>query len=166
MPSKAKLLVVDDDPSVSEVLCEGLRIAGYDCETANNGEEALERFKENNFQVVLSDINMPGQNGIDLLHAVKKINEDVDVVMVTGVINTDMAVHSMSIGASDYITKPFNFEEVRIVVEKTLKKRELIIENREYQQSLERKVKERTVELLNKKKEVERLYNKISSAFL
>ncbi len=165
MPSRPKLLIVDDEPSIREVLSEGLKIVGYDCETARDGEEALKRLKEDHFQIVLSDINMPGQNGIDLLRAVKEINEDIDVVMVTAVVNTDMAIHSMSMGASDYITKPFNFEEVKIVVEKTLKKRKLVMENREYQQSLEKKVRERTSELLNKKREVEKLYKEISSAF-
>ena len=165
MDSRAKLLVVDDEPSIREVLSEGLKLVGYECVTASGYGEALQKLGKDHFHIVLSDINMPGENGIDLLRAVKKLDEDVDVVMVTGVINTDIAIHSMSIGASDYITKPFNFEEVKIVVEKTLKKRKLIVENREYQQSLEKKVKERTAELLNKKKEVERLYHDISSAF-
>ncbi len=165
MDQRAKLLIVDDEPPIRELLSEGLKLVGYECETADNYREALRKLESNNFHIILSDINMPGESGIDLLSAIKKINEDIDVIMVTGIIDSDMAVHSMRFGASDYITKPFNFEEVKIVIEKTLQKRNLIIENREYQYSLEKKVEERTGELLSKKKEVEKLCSEISLAF-
>ncbi|MEW5807384.1 MAG: HD domain-containing phosphohydrolase [Acidobacteriota bacterium] len=165
MDDLKKILVVDDEPSVREVLSEGLDLSGYECFTASNYSEALEKLKSDRFQLVLSDINMPGESGIDLLRTIKEHDHDMDVIMVTGVIDIDSAIHAMRLGASDYVTKPFNFEELRIVIERTLEKRRLIQENREYQLNLEKKVRERTEEILSKTKEIERLYNELSVAF-
>ena len=165
MNSKSKILIVDDEEPVREVICEGLTAAGYDCSTASNYTEALNVLKNDSVNLVLSDINMPGESGIQLLRAAKEYNDDIEVIMVTGVIDIDIAIHAMRLGASDYIAKPFNFEEMKIVIEKALDKRRLILENREYQLNLERKVQERTTEIVARKKEIEQLYSKLSIAF-
>jgi len=104
-------------------------------------------------------------NGIELLRQVKAHDRDLDVVMVTGVVDTEVAIGAIREGASDYVTKPFNLEEVRIVVERTLEKRRLVLENRAYQHHLEEKVAERTRELLEKKREVERLYSELQDSY-
>ncbi len=165
MDQKAKILIVDDEEAVREVLHEGLSTSGYECFTASNYSEALAMLKSDSFNLVLSDINMPGESGIQLLRAVKEYDDDLDVIMVTGVIDIEIAIHAMRLGASDYIAKPFNFEELKIVIEKALEKRKLIIENREYQLNLEKKVEERTAEVLARQKEIEKLYSELSIAF-
>jgi putative two-component system response regulator len=163
---KPNLLIVDDEQVIREVLTEKLTTAGYACSTAGNSAEALRKIEtDHTFSLVLSDIDMPGQNGISLLKDIKTRNPEMDVVMVTGVVDVDTAIQSIRLGASDYITKPFNLEEVVLTVERTLEKRRLLRENHEYQLSLERKVEERTVEVRRKSEEVERLYRELKVAF-
>ena len=163
---KPNLLIVDDEQVIREVLTEKLTSSGYHCEVAPNSTEALRKLDNSHyFSLVLSDIDMPGMNGMQLLREIKGRNGDIDVVMVTGVVDIDTAIQAIRLGASDYITKPFNLDEVVLTVEHTLEKRRLIRENREYQNSLERKVEERTQEVRHKSNEVERLYKELKVAF-
>jgi putative nucleotidyltransferase with HDIG domain len=163
---KPHLLIVDDEQVIREVLTERLTGAGYPCAAAANAGEALARLRNGGgYSLVLTDIDMPGQNGIELLQEIRRSLPDIDVVMVTGVVDVDTAIQSIRMGASDYLTKPFNLEEVVLIVERTLEKRRLVRENREYQQSLERKVEERTHEVKRKSDEVERLYSELKTAF-
>ncbi len=163
---KPALLIVDDEEIIREVLYEKLTSSGFRCEAAGNSQEALTLLRGGDrYSLVLSDIDMPGMNGMTLLTEIKKLHPDIDVVMVTGVVDIDTAIQAIRMGASDYITKPFNLDEVVLTVERTLDKRRLITENREYQQSLERMVDERTSELRHKSAEVERLYKELKTAF-
>jgi len=141
------LLVVDDEKSVREVLAEGLGIFGYEAVTAAGATEALALVRSRAFDLVLTDIDMPGETGLDLLRSIKEHASDVDVIMVTGIVDADTAVAAIREGASDYVTKPFNLEEVQIVVERTLEKRRLVRENRAYQEHLEVLVAQRTRQL-------------------
>jgi DNA-binding NtrC family response regulator len=108
---------------------------------------------------------MPGRDGIELLREIKDHDPDLDVVMVTGAVDADTAIQAIRQGASDYVTKPFNLDEVQIVVERTLEKRRLILENRAHQERLEELVAVRTAEVLEKKREVERLYVELESSY-
>jgi putative two-component system response regulator len=141
------ILVTDDEMSIREVLAEGLESFGYEVAQAGNAAEAFGVVAAGGIDLVLSDIDMPGENGLSLLRRVKAHDADIDVIMVTGVVDLEVAIGAIRQGAADYVTKPFNLEEVQIVVERTLEKRRLIRENREYQQTLEQKVEERTREL-------------------
>jgi len=161
----AGILVVDDEPAIRELLFEGLKDQGYDCDVATNGREALDRLKRGQFSLVLSDIDMPAMDGVKLLQNVKEAHPDIEVVMITGVVDVEVALRAMRMGANDYLTKPFNLEEVRLTVEKALEKRRLVIENREYQRDLEAKVAERTVELVLKRREIEALYEKLQTSY-
>ncbi len=147
MPDPVHILVVDDEQAVREVLSEGLNDSGYRCDTARDGAEALGKVRANGFELVVSDIDMPEMDGIRLVQEIKKIRPDIEVIMVTGVLDVETAIQSMRLGASDYLTKPFNLAEVRITVERALEKQRLIRENREYQRNLEARVEERTREL-------------------
>ncbi|HKQ63133.1 MAG TPA: HD domain-containing phosphohydrolase [Candidatus Polarisedimenticolaceae bacterium] len=160
-----RILVVDDELSVREILAEGLEAAGYETLSAASAADALDLLQRDSVDLVLTDIEMPGQTGLDLLRRVKREHADLDVIMVTGVVDADTAIHAIRQGASDYVTKPFNLEEVQIVVERTLEKRRLILENRAYQERLEELVAVRTQELLEKKQEVERLYRELESSY-
>ncbi|HET6371705.1 MAG TPA: HD domain-containing phosphohydrolase [Candidatus Polarisedimenticolia bacterium] len=162
---KPNLLIVDDEPVIREVLMEKLTTSGYPCTAVANSSEALSTLRSGHFSLVLSDIDMPGGDGIGLLQQIKKTYKDVDVVMVTGVLDLDTAIGSIRLGASDYITKPFNLDQVMLTVERTLEKRRLTTENQQYQVSLERMVDERTQELRRKTVEVERLYRELKTAF-
>ena len=161
----ARILVTDDEVSIREVLAEGLESFGFPVDQAGNAAEAFRIVERGGIALVLSDIDMPGENGLSLLKRIKAHDPDIDVVMVTGVVDIETAIGAIRQGASDYVSKPFNLEEVRIVVERTLEKRRLIRENREYQQKLEEKVVERTRELLDKNREVQRLYAELEESY-
>ena len=160
-----RLLVVDDDLAVREVMAEGLQIAGYAVTSAGNAAEALQQIEKSPFNLVLTDIEMPGGSGTELLRVVRDRYPELDVIMITAVVDIDVALRAIRNGASDYLTKPFNLEQVKITVERTLDKRRLIIENREYQQHLEAKVEERTRELTEKNQEVQRLFEELQETY-
>ena len=163
---KPRLLIVDDEPMIREVLTENLKGAGYECEAAAGAAPAMERLGAGNgIGLVLADIDMPGESGMVLLGRIKEQYPDIDVLMVTGVVDIDIAIQAMRMGASDYITKPFNLDQVVLIVNRTLQQRQLIIENRRYQKNLESLVQERTQEVITKSKEVERLYDELKVAF-
>lgn len=152
------ILVVDDEPPVNAILEGYLSRMGYSCITAESGSEALEKLREYPCALALCDIRMPGMDGIELLKRIKEYDEDVAVIMVTAVDNRQTAVEAMREGAYDYVIKPFHLEEVLISVRRALENRRLILERKDYQQSLERKVRERTRELEEKHQELERLF--------
>lgn len=140
-----RILVTDDERSIRELLSDGLGAYGYEVLEAGDAAQSLSIIREQGgVGLVLSDIEMPGEDGMVLLKKVKDIDPDIDVVMVTGLHDVEVAVDAIRRGASDFVTKPFNLEEVRIVVERTLEKRRLIKENRGYQRRLETMVEERT----------------------
>lgn len=142
-----RILVVDDEEAVREILAEGLESFGYEAVAVGSAAQALERLRSGGVDLVLTDIEMPGGSGMVLLRRVKELVPDLDVVMVTGVVDAHTAIEAIRRGASDYLTKPFNLDEVQIVVERTLDKRRLIFENRVYQEHLEELVAERTRQL-------------------
>ncbi len=162
---KSRILIVDDEPVIREVLHERLSNAGFDCQVARNSAEALKQIRSAPYNLVLSDIAMPGGDGISLLRQIKNEQPDLDVVMLTGVVDVETAIRAIRLGASDYLTKPFNLEDVMLTIDRTLEKRRLLRENLEYQLDLERKVEERTSELRHKSDEVERLYLELKIAF-
>jgi putative nucleotidyltransferase with HDIG domain len=124
-----------------------LRRAGYICHTAVNTPDALETLRKSHVALVLSDIWMPGPDGIELLRRVKILEPDTAVVMVTAVSDRQSAVTAMRLGADDYLVKPYNLDEVLISVRRALERRRLILENKVYQRELENLVAQRTHEL-------------------
>jgi response regulator RpfG family c-di-GMP phosphodiesterase len=161
----AGILVVDDEPAIRDLLQEGLKDSGYSCTIASDGYEALDRLREREFPLVLSDIDMPRMDGVKLLQALQTGHPDTEVIMITGVVDVEVALQAIRMGASDYITKPFNLEQVRFTIRKALDKRRLILENREYQRNLEEKVAERTAQLLVKHREIAGLFEKLRSSY-
>ena len=163
-PENATILVVDDEASVREILVESLETT-YNTIGASTAVEALRLLGERQIDLVLSDIEMPGESGLELLGRIRAQFPDVDVVMVTGVIDAEVAVNAIRRGASDYVTKPFNLDEVRIVIQRTLERQRLVRENKAYQEHLEDLVAERTTELQRKSTEVEALYQSLQEAY-
>lgn len=121
------IMLVDDDETIREALCELLGRKGWDVTPFNNAEAAIDRLKKEpeRFNVLVSDINMPGLNGMDFLHRVKEAVSGLPVVMITGYPSIDIAVEAMKIGASDFLTKPFKIEELEITIRKVVSEAKL-----------------------------------------
>jgi putative two-component system response regulator len=139
---QGNILIVDDEVSVRRLLSRRVAEEGYRCEEASTGDEALIKIRSNLVQLVILDIKMPGRSGIELLLEIKATHPDIAVIMATAITDTSTAIQCMKQGAYDYITKPFNLDEVVLNVERALEKRKLELENKDYQQHLEQKVGE------------------------
>lgn len=120
-----KLLVVDDEHLIRWSLEQNLKKQGYEVVTAGSGEEALRLVREEQPDLVLLDIQLPGMNGIDVLEKIKDLDDDIIVIMVTANSGLENAVNAMRLGAYDYISKPFNLEELSIIVKKALEASDL-----------------------------------------
>ena len=131
-----RLLIVDDDLSLREFLTIFLRKEGYEVEVATNGQRALELLEESPFDVVLTDLRMPRMGGLELLDAVRERRIQVQVIVMTAFSTTDTALEAMRKGAYDYIVKPFQLAEVKVIVQKCLEKGTLIAENQQLKRKL------------------------------
>lgn len=111
-----RILVVDDEIDVCDVLKQYLSIKGFEVHTALDGSTAISKVKEIRPHIVLLDIIMPGMGGLEVLKEIKKIDPKVGVIMVTGVVDNELAKRTIELGAFDYITKPMDFEYFENVV--------------------------------------------------
>ena len=139
-PDAPFCLVVDDEPRLRQVLMHLMRNDGFRCLEAQDGEEALAVLARHPVTLVMSDLRMPKLDGIGLLREIRARWPDAAVVMITAVADVEVAVSCLSMGAMDYLTKPFHLQEVRARVAQALEKRRLVLENRGYQQGLQEKV--------------------------
>lgn len=150
-PMKTKnqqILLVDDEEGIRKVLGISLADSGYHVVTAANGEKALALFKNMDSPIVLTDIKMPGMDGIQLLRKIKKDSPDTEVIMITGHGDMELAIQSLKFGAVDFITKPLNDDALEIALKRAKEKivyRETV---REYTENLEQLVYEKTKKLL------------------
>ncbi len=140
-----KILVIDDDVSLRRVVEYNLQDAGYQVLSAASGEEGLALFAEEAPAVVISDMKMPGMDGMQVLKAIKERSPETLVIMVTAFGTVDVAVDAMKAGAYDYITKPFNRDELRLTVAKAFQFRGLTVENRRLKDELADKTDYRTI---------------------
>jgi len=140
-----KILVIDDDASLRRVVEYNLQEAGYQVLSAASGEAGMSLFAEETPALVITDMKMPGMDGMQVLKAVKERAPETLVIMVTAFGTVDVAVEAMKAGAYDYITKPFNRDELRLVVAKALKLRGLTAENRRLKEELSDKTDYRTI---------------------
>lgn len=124
---KSKILIVDNDESTRESLHEFVESAGYISSTASSADEALDLLKTNNQDVVITDIIMPGMNGLELTGLIKE-KYDTDVIVITGYREDYSHEDAISMGASDIIFKPIRFEELLLRLKRVLKEREITIE--------------------------------------
>ncbi|GLI53877.1 sigma-54-dependent transcriptional regulator [Thermodesulfovibrio yellowstonii] len=117
-----KILIVDDEPDMLKLLSMILREkTPYEITTTNNPIEAVELAKEGNFDLVITDLKMPGLDGLQLLEEVKKRDEDVPVIIITAYGTIDAATEAIEKGGFDFITKPFKKEQILFTIEKALK---------------------------------------------
>ncbi len=120
--ARASILIVDDEESLRSMLSIVLKHAGYDIDQAESGSTALAKINKNDFALVLSDIRMPDLGGLELLARIKEIDPDLPVILMTAHASTNDAVEAMKLGAEDYIIKPFDNEELKIVIAKSLRR--------------------------------------------
>jgi response regulator RpfG family c-di-GMP phosphodiesterase len=154
----AKVLVVDDETYIREIICRKLGGEGYACDDAGDAESALGRLSEESYDCVLSDINMPGMDGIELLRTIRQTDGDVAVIMITGAPDLDGALEAMRLGAYDHLAKPLNLTHLSLTVERAIEQKRLVAENREYQRNLETMVEDRTDQLREANEELRRLF--------
>ncbi|MCX6555226.1 MAG: response regulator [Candidatus Aminicenantes bacterium] len=143
----ARILIVDDEPNISHLLSRLIAAKGYGCQVCDSGAEALAAITGGDFALVISDINMPGMSGIELLSAIKKSRPDIAVIMLTAVNDQATAIRSLELGAFGYIVKPFEANEIFINISNALHRRELELNRDRYEERLEREVWARTAEI-------------------
>jgi response regulator RpfG family c-di-GMP phosphodiesterase len=142
----ARILIIDDEPNVLSVL-HSLLGSSYDCKTATSALEALGYLKEETYDLVLSDIMMPGMSGLALLSEINRLAPLTVVVLISGNLNIQSAIEAMRRGAYDYVTKPFDLTDVEAAVERALRHHRLLKSNYLYEQRLQELVHVRTNEL-------------------
>ncbi len=160
---KGKILIVDDDQFYQEFCTEILSGEGYVVRSTYTGEEALEIIKNEEFHIVLVDLVMPGMDGIEVLDKAKQARPNIDVIIMTGYASVESAVKCLKSGASDYLTKPVNPEELKITIKRTIELRHLFDENAELRSLLTLYESCQRVSLCM---EVDKLYNLSLDAML
>ncbi len=143
-----KVLIVDDEAAIRAIIRERLEIAGFSVEEASDGRAALEKIDFGAYSVLLTDIRMPGMDGITLLREATRRAPDTAGIVMTAFAELDTAVAALKIGAFDYITKPFNFEVLLVTIKNAIRKKAIERELQDYRLNLENKVREQT-ELIN-----------------
>ena len=128
------ILVVDDEKVMRSFISDALTDAGYKVEVASNGEEALSKIKHSPFEILLTDLMMPGMDGIEVIQKVKEVNSNVCAIVITGYPSIETAVEAMRKGAYDYIAKPFKLDELMIVVKRAIERQLLSQEKKMYKE--------------------------------
>jgi len=147
LASARRVLIVDDEREIRSTLRAVFGSAGYECRMAGNGREAAELFETERPPLTITDLKVPIMDGLQLLQHVKARDADAAVIMLTGAADVRTAVESLKQGASDFILKPVNLDQVLLSAERALEHRQLLMERREHQALLEYRVSEATRDL-------------------
>jgi putative two-component system response regulator len=150
---KQHILIVDDERQIRDLIGAIVDMENYSFSLAEDAETALEELGKRHFDLLISDINMKGMSGVELLAIVHKKYPDLAVIMVTGIDDRGTAIETLHAGAYGYVTKPFQANELIINVSNALRRRQLEIENRRHREELEILVAERTEELFKSREE-------------
>jgi len=143
---RSRILIVDDEAEITAILAD-LFEDKYDCTTAGSAEEALRLLAAKDYELVVSDITMPGMSGLDMIPHVRNSWPNSVVVMISGMQTVESAIDALRLGAFDYVMKPFDLRQVEAVVKRALEHQELIVAKQRYEDHLEELVEQRTVEL-------------------
>jgi two-component system, NtrC family, nitrogen regulation response regulator NtrX len=136
LPRKAHLLLVDDDPNTLASLSRAFRLAGHEATVCDNAGRALELLRTESFDLILSDVVMPGKSGLELLEDLKKTGVRTPIVLISGQANIEMAVRATKLGALDFLEKPLSTDKLLVTVENALRLSRLEDENRELRHRL------------------------------
>jgi len=151
-----RVLIVDDEEPIQELLANLMEINGYGCTPVNDASAARECLRENNFHLILCDVNMPGESGLDFARYVVTEHPETALVMISGVNDPETADTALEIGAYGYVIKPFDPNEVMINISNALRRRKLEIENRAHRENLENLIQERTEALQTTLKDLQK----------
>ncbi len=143
---RANILIIDDDSKITDLLADLLN-AEHNCVQASSAVQALARLAETQFQLILTDITMPGTSGLDLIPMIKERAPNAVVVMVSATQTMECAIDALRLGAFDYLMKPFDWQQVEAVVRRALEHHELIVAKQQYEIRLEELVEQRTRQL-------------------
>ncbi len=154
-----RILVVDDEEPIRDVILTLLESQGYQCLSAPDGYAALREISLSSPDLVISDMVMPGMDGMKLLGALQLRDADMPVIIVTALHDLSIALQAMRAGAYDYVLKPFEREQLYFSVRRALKHRRLVVQNRSYREDLERLVAERTQQLSQALVDLEKSYD-------
>jgi response regulator RpfG family c-di-GMP phosphodiesterase len=154
-----KILIVDDDAAVRDVIAVLLGEEGYACTAVSSAEAALDAARRGEFPLVISDVRMPGRDGVWLLEKMRDGHPDTAVVMLTAFGDTEAAVECLRNGAADYLLKPPKVTELIRAIERALGRRRLELARHKYRRSLENRVREKTAELSRALRELEGTYS-------
>ena len=135
----AAILIVDDDTIIVDSLSEFLTLEGYTVDQATRFDEALTALGGKPYDIVITDVNMPGSDGFELLRVMRQRFPETVVIMITGYGTIDSAVEAIKMGAYDYLTKPIHDDEILLVVERALNQQSLIRENRTLRRQLDKR---------------------------
>lgn len=116
-----KVLIVDDDPSLTELLVDTLEVIGYESRSASSAHEALDLIRDENFSLVITDINMPEMSGIELLQEIKKVDAQMPVMLITGVGTDTLKQEAFEFGADGFLSKPFRIGKIEAEIGNLLK---------------------------------------------
>lgn len=128
MPT-GRILVIDDEQRMCIVLKTGLEVSGHEVATASDGITGLQKFSEADFDIVITDLKMPGKDGLQILREIKQKKPETEVILMTAFASAQTAVDAMKIGAYDYVIKPFELAEVKIKIKQILERKSLLSEN-------------------------------------
>ncbi|MGB9721553.1 MAG: sigma-54-dependent transcriptional regulator [bacterium] len=156
-----KILVVDDEEIMRNSLCDWLNEDGYIAETVEDGYKAIDRIKRETFDLAIVDLKMPGIDGIEVLKQMNAINPRLPVIIITAYATIDSAVMAMKEGAADYIVKPFNPEEISLVIKKLIEHQRLIKENIRLRRELTRRFKFQ--DLIGKSPEMSKVFEMVKT---
>lgn len=129
MKLQPRILFVDDDPTAGELMLRFSQEASYSCTIFRDPVTALKHFKSEGADLIVSDLRMPKMTGIELLHSVRELVADIPFIIITGFANIDDAIEALRLGATDFIKKPFDMDELQILIKKTLGHQALVEEN-------------------------------------
>lgn len=133
------ILIVEDDARLRNALCQITAKEGYQPTGVESGEEALEQASEHVFALVISDLKLPGISGMQVLQSIRSATPDTSIIIITAYASVDTAVEAMKNGAEDYLVKPFSLDEIRIIINRVMEKRGILIDNALLREQLKEK---------------------------
>jgi response regulator RpfG family c-di-GMP phosphodiesterase len=140
-PGGGRVLVVDDQPAVARTVAKWLERDGFECDTAESASEAKRLVEEAEYDLVLSDVHMPGPSGLELARDLKEGDPSIQVVIMTGSTTLETAIEALRVNADDYLVKPFEHASLLHATRRAVEHRRLLVENREYRRTLEDRVR-------------------------
>jgi len=160
MNSKAKIIFVDDDVKAGELMLRFSESANYNVDIFQDPGRALNYFKEKHVDLIISDLRMPTMTGMELLAEVRKLDSDLPFIIITGFANIDDAIEAVRLGATDFIKKPFDMDEMQILINHTLERQALVNENKMLKQQLSSKSKK--INLIGNTPAMDKVYQLIT----